>query len=260
MMKPIHFIVAEDEPLLLRTLVRQIQQTDDRFQVILAAADGEAVLRFMETSQIPDVIMTDIHMPVMDGISLIKEVEKNYPSVKKIIVSGYSEFEYAHQALKHNVIDYILKPVKKQELENLLARLKSRIEGERTHLKSPSLLANRHYSAEEMVHAVADFIKTNYCREISLEEIARQFNVNAPHLSKMFVKYIGEPPTKYILSLRINKAKQLLSLKKELSIKEIGEAVGYPDPYYFSRIFKQITGLTPTEYASRMNGGKSSDT
>lgn len=258
-MKPIHFIVAEDEPLLLRTLVNQIQKTDHAFQVILAAADGESVLRFMESSQIPDVIITDIHMPVMDGISLLKAAERDYPAVKKVIVSGYSEFEYAQQALKLNVIDYLLKPVKKQELEDLLAKLKTRIEGERSSLKSPSLLANRQYSAEEMVRSVAEFIKMNYCHEISLEEIARQFNINASHLSRMFLKYIGEPPSKYILSLRINKAKQLLSLKKELSVKEIGETVGYPDPYYFSRIFKQLTGQTPTEYGNRMNASKGCD-
>ena len=54
------------------------------------------------------------------------------------------------------------------------------------------------------------------------------------------------------MSLRINEAKHLLSLKKELSVKEVGEAVGYPDPFYFSRIFKQLTGLAPKEYRNRL--------
>lgn len=250
-MNPIRVIAAEDEPLLLRTLVHQIQQADAVFQVILAAHDGESVLRFMRDSQVPDILFTDIHMPVLDGIGLIHAVEREYPSVKKIIISGYSEFEYAQQALKMNVIDYLLKPVKRQELEELLSRLKIRIDSERSDLKSPSLLANRQYSPEEIVKTVAEFIKTNYSRDLSLEVIAKRFNINASHLSKIFHKYAGESPSKYIMSLRMNEAKQLLSLQKELSVKEIGEAVGYPDPYYFSRIFKQFTGTTPSEYKNR---------
>lgn len=251
-LNPIHVIVAEDEPLLLRTLASQIQRADALFQVVHAAGDGESALRFMERVQVPDILFTDIHMPVLDGIGLIRAVERDYPAVKKIVISGYSEFEYAHQALKMNVIDYLLKPLKIRELEGLLSRLKTSIESDRAALKSPSVLAGRQYSAEEIVRTVADFIKNNYSQELSLEEIARQFNVNASHLSKIFLKYNGEAPSKYIMSLRINEAKQLLSLKRGLSVKEIGEAVGYPDPYYFSRIFKQSTGMTPTEYKSRL--------
>ncbi|QJD84039.1 response regulator transcription factor [Cohnella herbarum] len=251
-MNPIHFIVAEDEPLLLRTLVNQIQRVDPLFHIVHAAPDGESVLRFIENSQVPDVLITDIHMPVMDGIHLIGIIEKYYPSVKKVVISGYSEFEYARQALKNNVLDFLLKPVKKQDLEDLLSKIQILIESERTDLKSPMLLKNRQYSSEEIVKTVAQFIKTNYSKELSLEEMAKQFNVNAPHLSKIFLKYAGESPSKYIMSLRMNEAKQLLSLKKELSVKEVGEAVGYPDPFYFSRIFKQHTRMTPTDYRNRL--------
>jgi two-component system response regulator YesN len=251
-MNQIKVIVAEDEPLLLKTLVNQIQRTDPLFQVVFAGGDGESVLRFMENTQVPDVVITDIHMPVLDGIGLVKAVEREYPSVKKVIISGYSEFEYAQQALKMNVIDYMLKPVKKQDLEDLLSRLKIMIASERSVIKSMNPLSNRHYTAEEIVKSVAEFIKTNYTQDISLEDIAKRFNVNAPHLSKIFLKYAGESPSKYIMSLRMNEAKHLLSLKKELTVKEIGEAVGYPDPYYFSRIFKQFTGMTPTDYKHRI--------
>lgn len=251
-MNPIHIVVAEDEPLLLRTLVHQIEGTDEVFRVILAATDGHSVLHFFENSQVPDAIITDIHMPVMNGLDLIKSVDRTYPKVKKVIISGYDEFEYAQQALRMNVHDYLLKPVKKRELDNLLAKLKMTIESERAALKSPSLLTNRQHSPEEIVKAAAAFIKDNYSRELSLEELARQFNMNGPHLSKLFSKYIGESPSRYIMSLRMNEAKHLLSLKKELSVKEVGAAVGYPDPFYFSRMFKQHNGMTPTEYKNSL--------
>jgi len=248
----INIVIAEDEPLLLRTLVRQVQYADSLFKVVYAAPDGESALQFLQNHQVPDILITDIHMPVLDGIGLIKAVERAYPAIKKIIISGYSEFEYAQQALKMNVIDYMLKPVKKQDLEDLLSRLKIKIVGERSAMKSLIPLSNRQYNAEEIVKSVEEFIKTNYAGEISLEEISKRFNVNAPHLSKIFLKYAGESPSRYIMTLRMNEAKHLLSLKNELTVKEIGEAVGYPDPFYFSRMFKQFTGITPTEYKSRL--------
>ncbi len=251
-MNEINIVIAEDEPLLLRTLVRQVQYADSLFKVVYAAPDGESALQFLQNHQVPDILITDIHMPVLDGIGLIKAVERAYPAIKKIIISGYSEFEYAQQALKMNVIDYMLKPVKKQDLEDLLSRLKIKIVGERSAMKSLIPLSNRQYNAEEIVKSVEEFIKTNYAGEISLEEISKRFNVNAPHLSKIFLKYAGESPSRYIMTLRMNEAKHLLSLKNELTVKEIGEAVGYPDPFYFSRMFKQFTGITPTEYKSRL--------
>ncbi|QTH41559.1 response regulator [Cohnella sp. LGH] len=251
-MNEINIVIAEDEPLLLRTLVRQVQYADSLFKVVYAAPDGESALQFLQNHQVPDILITDIHMPVLDGIGLIKAVERAYPAIKKIIISGYSEFEYAQQALKMNVIDYMLKPVKKQDLEDLLSRLKIKIVGERSAMKSMIPLSNRQYNAEEIVKSVEEFIKTNYAGEISLEEISKRFNVNAPHLSKIFLKYAGESPSRYIMTLRMNEAKHLLSLKNELTVKEIGEAVGYPDPFYFSRMFKQFTGITPTEYKSRL--------
>lgn len=251
-MNEINIVIAEDEPLLLRTLARQIRETDPLFRVVMAAPDGESALRFLHDRQVPDILITDIHMPVLDGIGLIHAVERAYPAVKKIVISGYGEFEYARQALKMNVIDYMLKPVKKKDLEDLLSRLKIRIAGERSAVKSLSPLSNRQYTAEEIVKSVEEFIKANYAGDIRLEEVAKRFNINAPHLSKIFLKYAGESPSKYMMSLRMNEAKHLLSLKNELTVKEVGEAVGYPDPFYFSRIFKQFTGMTPTAYKSRL--------
>jgi two-component system response regulator YesN len=101
---------------------------------------------------------------------------------------------------------------------------------------------------EEIVHMVQNFMRENFKKDLSLEKIARNFNFNPSYLSKIFVKYSGEPPSKYLMSLRINEAKYLLTQHRNLSVKEVGEGVGYPDQFYFSRIFKQVTGVTPKEF------------
>ncbi|HEY5562717.1 MAG TPA: helix-turn-helix domain-containing protein [Clostridiaceae bacterium] len=71
---------------------------------------------------------------------------------------------------------------------------------------------------------------------------------DSSYLSKIFTKYIGENPLKYLTTLRVNKAKHLLINNKDLSVKEIGELVGYMDPFYFSRVFKGVTGKCPASY------------
>ncbi|MBW7455644.1 AraC family transcriptional regulator, partial [Paenibacillus sepulcri] len=193
--------------------------------------------------------VTDIRMPVMDGMSLIKSMHLYYPRVRKIITSGYADFEYARSAMHYDVDEYLLKPIASEELKRVLTRIKTLIDHERSAFKenmkgSPNPGGN----PEEIVQLVQSFMRANFQQDLSMEQIARSFNFNASYLSKIFTKYAEEPPSKYLTSLRINEAKYLLTHHPNLTIKEVGERVGYPDQFYFSRIFKQVTGCTPKEF------------
>lgn len=244
----IRVIVAEDEDLIRNSLIRKIESIDDTLKVVGAAQDGREAMELARDEQ-PDLLVTDIRMPVMDGIELIKSMHLYYPRVHKIITSGYADFEYARSALQYNVNDYLLKPIAAEELKRVFTRMKTLIDNERSVFKesmkgTPSPGAN----PEEIVHLVQSFMRENFQQDLSLEQIARSFNFNASYLSKIFIKYTGEPPSKYLTSLRINESKYLLTHHRNLTIKEIGERVGYPDQFYFSRIFKQVTGSTPKEF------------
>jgi len=244
----IRIIVAEDEDLIRGSLVRKIESIDAALKVVGAAQDGREALELARIEQ-PDLLVTDIRMPVMDGMELIKSMHLYYPRVRKIITSGYADFEYARSALQYNVNEYILKPIAADELKRVLMRLKAQIDHERSAFKdsmkgTPSPGAN----PEEIVHLVQSFMRENFRQDLSMEQIARSFNFNASYLSKIFIKYAEEPPSKYLTSLRINEAKYLLTHHRNLTIKEVGERVGYPDQFYFSRIFKQVTGSTPKEF------------
>jgi two-component system, response regulator YesN len=97
------------------------------------------------------------------------------------------------------------------------------------------------------------YVIENYTKELNFDIIAQKFNFNSSYLSKIFTKYIGENPVKYLTALRINKAKYLLLNNEDLSIKDIGEQVGYPDQFYFSRIFKNVTGKSPVGFRQNQN-------
>ena len=78
----------------------------------------------------PDLILTDIRMPYMDGLTLAERVRQKYPSMKIVIFSGYDDFEYAKQAIKLNVTEYILKPVNVEELTAILQKIKANLDQE----------------------------------------------------------------------------------------------------------------------------------
>lgn len=89
-------IVVEDEILLQENLIKKINQAAMGFQVVAAAEDGETALNLIE-KHLPDLVITDIKMPIMDGLELSKELHTFYPSVNVLILSGYNEFELAQK-------------------------------------------------------------------------------------------------------------------------------------------------------------------
>lgn len=244
----IKVIVAEDEDLIRNNLVKKIESIDPAFQVVADADNGKKAMELIHIHQ-PDLVMTDIRMAMMDGIELITSVNLSYSHTRKIIISGYADFDYARQAMRHGVDEYLLKPVSTEELKKCLSKIKVSITHDKLLFKEN--MEGIQYSdtnPEEIVQMVQSYLKENFTKDLSLEKIAKNFNFNSSYLSKIFNKHTGELPSKYLMSLRINEAKYLLTHFKNLSIKEVGEMVGYPDQFYFSRVFKQVTGSTPKDF------------
>lgn len=246
----IKVVIAEDEDIIRGTLVRKLEGLDQAIRIVGSAQDGKEALELVKREQ-PDLLITDIRMPVMDGIELIGSIHRYYPRMRKIITSGFADFEYARQAIQYNVIEYLLKPIATSELARVYNRVKTLIEAERTDYNPPvkSLQpSGADTDTDELVQMVQGFMREHYRENLSLEQIARSFNFTASHLSKVFMKHTEESPSRYLMSLRIHEAKYLLRNHAHLSVKEVGEQVGYCDPFYFSRIFKQMTGFTPKEF------------
>ncbi len=106
-------------------------------------------------------------------------------------------------------------------------------------------------ASRELIDAIRGYITANFNTDITLEEIARRFHFTPSYLIKIFRKHAGETPIQYVINLRMAEARRLMAVNPELDIKQVGEIVGYADPHYFSRIFKHVNGVTPTEYRGR---------
>lgn len=132
-------ILVDDEEEVRQSIKKKINWEEAGFHVAGDAENGQEALEQVEALE-PDLILTDIRMPFMDGLSLAERVRQKYPSIKIVIFSGYDDFEYAKQAIKLNVTEYILKPVNVEELTAILKRIKTNLDEEIEQKRNVSLL------------------------------------------------------------------------------------------------------------------------
>ena len=123
--------LAEDEVVVRETIKRMIPWEELGFELVGEAADGEMALPLLIRQQ-PDLLITDIKMPFMDGLTLARLAKKEIPGLKVVILSGYDDFNYAKQAIGSGVEDYLLKPITKNALIERLSEIRSRYEHEKT--------------------------------------------------------------------------------------------------------------------------------
>lgn len=122
----INVLLADDEPLLLRSLKKTIESLDDEYRVIGTASDGRKALE-MAAELVPDVIFTDIRMPMLDGLEFTEEIRKRSVTSRIVLISGYKEFEYAKKAITLGVEDYLVKPINPLTLKKLLVKMRAEL-------------------------------------------------------------------------------------------------------------------------------------
>jgi YesN/AraC family two-component response regulator len=244
-----NLVIAEDEELQLNSLVRKVEKFCPDFTVVGTAQTGTQAYALVCELQ-PDVLITDIRMPVMDGIQLMEKVRSRFPDMAFIVTSGFSDFEYARSALRLQVSDYLLKPVEPEELEKALNELKLHLSPHREETVPIFSGEGDHRTPEQVSAEVMHYLRHHYVEEINLNQIAAKLHYSASYLTKIFYQQYETTPNKYVINLRMQKAQQLLLHNPELSVRQIGETVGYPEQGYFSRIFKKYVGVSPLEYRS----------
>ena len=244
-------IVADDEKLIANNIARRIGESSEAFRVISRAGTGlEALEQVREL--LPDVVFSDIKMPEMDGIQLIARLQEEYPDILCVIVSGYRDFEYMKAAIQNSAVDYLLKPVNTEELRRLLQRLENALLA-----REQQVAPRREADAAALVESVRVYLQENYGRQVVFSSLAEALAVSAPYLSKLFHEQTGTSPMKYLTDLRMRQARKFLA-DTSLTVQEIAARVGYPDPFHFSRSFKNAVGMSPAQFREEQNRGKPS--
>ena len=234
-------MIVEDEYLVRQGIASLVNYEQFGMQVIAQAENGrEAWQKFQENPA--DILLTDINMPQMNGLELAKLVRDQVPTCHIVFLTGYDDFDYARTAIKLGADDYLLKPFSKDDVEEMLAKVQTKLDKERKKAQIQNLVDQGQRSElEEAIHArLAD-------SELSLKNLALQLGFSPSYLSVLIKKELGLPFQDYLIQERMKKAKLLL-LTTDLKIYEIAEQVGFEDMNYFSQRFKQVVGLTPRQF------------
>lgn len=192
------------------------------------AQDVSEALKIMETTNI-HLALVDIQLPGRSGLELAKILkEKEYTTV--IMVTAHQSFEYAQQAIRIKVDNYITKPVVESEL----------LEVVRPYMNVTN------YS--ELVIKAIDFIYENYSSKVSLSSIADFIHVNPAYLSRLFSEEVGMSFSDFLNDYRIERAKKVLKENEHYTIAEVAEKCGFNSQHYFSSLFRKTLGMTPSTY------------
>lgn len=262
--------IIDDEPLIVEGLSKTMAWEKWNCQVAGYAFDGREGMELIRKER-PDIIITDINMPKMDGLKMIAGLKSEFPDIQLIILTGYREFEYARRAIELGVSRFLLKPSKMDELEEAIEAVTKRLEQaenfaaipsdgikegdaggknnagwEEQSLKEEEETEN-HEANSFIVKNALEYIRENSQEKLRLADVADQVYVSQWHLSKLLNKHTGKTFSDILNGARMDKSKELLK-DPALRICDVAEMVGFQDLAHFSRVFKKMEGMSANEY------------
>lgn len=245
-------MIVDDEQLTRQYIRNYINSHTVNWQVTNEAMEGSEALELLKKQSV-DLVITDMRMPVMNGLELCEQLSQNYPDIKIVILSGYDEFTYAQQAIKYGVSQYLLKPIVKEELIQAIEKVAARIEKERSGKQDED--TSKHSENEAYDNSIAaqarDYICMHFAEPISLTEVAEKLGVNASYLSSLFHKTINESYINFLTRVRMEQAVKYLNCKPPIKIYEVANKVGYVSVKHFSHVFKKYLDMSPGEYQEK---------
>lgn len=242
-------LVVDDESVVRKGIVLGVDWPSLGCVVVGEASNGEEGLAAVEQYS-PNLIISDIRMPKMDGIEMMQELRKRGYKAHAIMLTAYDDFQYVRSALQFGAVDYLLKPFRNQELVAAIHRVLEK-EQDISAMKPQDMLPLVKGDKSKYVLEALNYIAEHYQEnDISITPIAHSLGVSESHLSHVFKKETSYTIIGYLTQYRVHAAMKLLQ-DCRYKVYEVSEMVGYRDVAYFGSIFKKLTGISPSEYQDR---------
>ncbi len=271
-------LIADDERIEMMALHRTLERRLGDLCQIFEADNGREAVKVYEREQIQIAIL-DIEMPGINGIQAAEWIRKRDKNCCIIFLTAFDEFSYARKAIAVRALDYLLKPYDEEELISVVVEAMRLVsEGEeqsrRAELIGGAEPADKVWQGEPLegelgdaspepesassepesnmrlsmvAEAIEAYMRQNFREDISMQDAARAMNYSEAYFCKLFKQCFGKNFTARLAEYRVEEAKKLL-VGPIVNIREIGRSVGYEDSNYFAKVFKRITGQSPTEY------------
>lgn len=228
-------LIVDDEQSVHQAIRSLVDWSQFRADAPLSAYNGREALALLETLR-PDIVFIDMEMPLMDGKTFLAQATAAHPEIQYIVVSGYDSFNFTQAAIRYKVVDYLLKPIDRDELLEALKQACSRLPAP----EEPRRPA-------DIALVIKSYLDHHYREDISLAKLSEKFFFSREYLNRVFRAEYGCAVYEYVQRLRMEQAARLLQNPNQ-SIQTIADALGYSNANYFSKAFKKHYGLSPTEY------------
>lgn len=239
-------LVVEDEEMIRKGIVLAVDWAALDCVVVGEASNGLEALDAVERLD-PSLIITDLKMPQMDGIEMLRRLRERGNNAYVIILTAYDSFTYAQSALRLGAVDFLLKPFHDGDLERAVTALRRRM-GAGTGEEERSFPGLKKGDKSKYVLEAMDYIGAHYNDpNIGIGAIAQHLGLSEGHLSHTFKKETDYTLLNYLTRYRVHKAMELLR-DCRVKVYEVAEQVGYRDITHFSATFKKLVGMSPSEY------------
>ncbi|MCL1820506.1 MAG: response regulator [Oscillospiraceae bacterium] len=239
----VNVLFVEDEAVMRSAFRKMMDWEASDFALAAAVANGAEALAYIENNPV-DIVITDLKMPVMDGLELIETLQDRGFQGIILVLSNYTDFELVRTALTRGASDYMLKvnidgDTLRKQLESAAAMLEH---------KNPS---GRETVYKKEIRDAIQFIQAHFTERITLDDVAGAVKLNRSYLSRLFKHETGGHMFGFINDLRMKKAAELIC-GGDITVSEVAEAVGIDDQFYFARVFKKHFGIPPSEYRRQL--------
>ncbi|NLC18839.1 MAG: response regulator [Clostridiales bacterium] len=241
-------MIIDDEMSARRLLKESIDWQALDMEVVGEAASGIEAINIIDDLR-PDIVFVDISMPFMNGIEFTKVATQRYEDLIIIILTGFDDFEYARQCVSLPVVEYMLKPIVRKEVTEVLTKIKGNLDKRK---KSSTHEAGQDITPSA-IQQIMHYLRENFTdSNINLTSVAQHFGFNPSYLSRKFKQETGKSFVEFLIKCRMDRAIELAGQGMKMFCT--ATAVGIPDPNYFGRCFKKYTGISYSEFVNSQSG------
>ncbi len=240
----VKLLIADDEDMIRNGLAKYIQLHTDRFDKIYLAENGQIAIDTIFRHE-PELMLLDVQMPIKNGINVMQEAQRAGIMPVTIILSGYDEFKYAQQAMHYGAKDYLLKPSRSSDI---LKKLNETADGLLVEKEKSGVAVKTGLNG--FVDIAREYINEHYYENLTLNGVSGKVGITAGYLSTLFTQQMNCSFIDYLNEIRIEHACSYLQ-QNYFKTYEIAYKVGYNDEKYFSKVFKKVTGMSPSEYKKK---------
>jgi two-component system response regulator YesN len=243
-------LICDDEWTIREGIYHSIAWDKMNIGVVGTARDGEEGWLWVK-NHCPQFVITDIRMPKMDGIQLLKRIMTEFSRTKVILLSGYSDFTYAQLGLRYRAFDYLLKPTNPGSIMDMIDSAKQSYLSDFNQGTKPINMCTNVEDTDEALpshfNRITRYIEEHFNEEITLDSAAGDLYLSAGHFNRILKKETKLTFLSYLTKVRVEHSKKLLATQK-YSVYEVSNMTGYKDTKYFSQLFRKCVGMTPSEY------------